>query len=223
MNYLLGFKLFERKKDISFILNIEDLYKKMILLIENEIEENNIYAVGYDKSSKYIYLNNFIVPIFIFFEKEAETLSFGEVIVDGDKSPCLIIPFINNSYMKSINSNIEYLKHEIVHLVDYLKYGGFKSIPDGSKIRKEWKESEIEKYFNHPYERNAYFIQGACHIYRMLKTDSSLLNNFKRFLIHMKIGSSEDYFNNLTEKNKKKYISRAYMLFNALKKENSLI
>lgn len=105
--------------------------------------------------------------------------------------------------------------HELTHLVDTITHGDFQSIPI-NKTQNEWNDKDVKRYFNHAYERNAYFVEASAKIFKHIKTNREILDDFDVFLSYMKLGGPGNAFDNMTDKNKKKFVSRCYMLFDTL-------
>jgi hypothetical protein len=120
--------------------------------------------------------------------------------------------------MKSDNKILELLDdvkmtliHEFVHYIDYIKSKQFKSNIN----------IDLLSYYNTDVERNAFFITATNWIKDEIKIDKSILNSYetfyKEFMLCPKI---INIYRRLTDKNKKKFDNRIYLLYIELKNVN---
>lgn len=65
-------------------------------------------------------------------------------------------------------------------------------------------------------------MQGASKMFSHIKSNKEILNDFDIFLAYMKLGVNKVAFDNIIEKNKKKFISRCYMLFDTLRNTDKI-
>lgn len=225
MKNLLTYNLFERKSDENLIDNVLDIYNDIFELLKAKVK-NKEYVLS--NNSEYFLLLDYKIPMAIAFDNSRKHASFGKIEIAGIfKSESLPTLFLKNEhsnegdigYLMSYSANGNDVKHEITHMVDVLKHGDFKSIPS-NKSQIDWNDKDIKYYFNHAYERNAYFVEASTKIYKHIEATPSILDDFNTFLGFMKLGGPGHAFNNLTETNKKKFIARSYMLFDLLKNKN---
>lgn len=225
MKHLFTYNLFERKSDENLIDNVLNIYNDIFELLKVKVKEKK-YILS--NNTEYFFLLDYKIPMVVAFDKSRKHASFGKIEVGGIfKSESLPTLFLKNEYsnegdfgyLLSYSASGNDVKHEITHMVDVLKHGDFKSIPD-NKTQIDWNDKDIKYYFNHAYERNAYFVEASTKIYKQIEKNPLILDDFNTFLAFMKLGGPGHAFKNLTEKNKKKFISRSYMLFDVLKNKN---
>jgi hypothetical protein len=214
------------KNDINIINAVDNVYNIIEDEVKSSIETRKMVVSG---NSAYFFLSNYITPIAISFEKGRSKQSFGIIeitlLMGVERIPCIFLPLYQGIYnsenihetdfLKALISDSSAVKHEITHLIDYLRYGSFDS---SSQINKEIiTDKDVKRYFNHSYERNAYFIQGATSVKKQLDNKNfGVIGDFECFMIFMKIGTGH-MFDKLSDKNKKKYMSRCYQLFQEFK------
>lgn len=224
MKHIFTFNLFERKSDDNLLSIIQTIYNDLFELLKIKVKNNDyISSDGID----YFLFFDYNIPMVIAFDKTRTHASFGTVQF-SNRIGLLPTLFLKNEYSKegSVSYLISYsasdndVKHELTHMLDMLKHGEFKSIPN-SKLQIDWNDKDIKYYYNHSYERNAYFVEASTKMFKHIKTSPEILDDFNTFLSYMKLGGPGEAFNNLTEKNKKKFISRSYMLFDLLKNKTN--
>lgn len=225
---IIKFALFERN-DIDIIDNIDNLYKELSACIS---DKRNIKEVNIMDDELYVQLNNFRIPIYLCFGKLNRNYSFGKILVDDKlEIVCLWIPLMDSLKHKSpdqltfkdlvdnFHVNTDRVKHELTHIYDYIKYKRSGNLL-GTRAPSEYSEKEYDKYFNDDLERNAYFIQKAIFIKEEIeKGKIEIIEDFDVFMTYMKLGIGKTYFDSLNRKNKKKYISRCYNLYEDLRKK----
>lgn len=116
-------------------------------------------------------------------------------------------------------------RDEIIHeLIHYLDYRRTKNPFYRAGTAKYVRAGRFDKYFNHPFERNAYFQQALSRIVRLLK-DENLTQEEKEYLIpkdfnaflkvfyHLLHGGVEDH---LSERNKRRLARRLHNVWQHL-------
>lgn len=226
---VLKYSLFERN-DIDIINSVNDLYNKLSECIS---EKSNLKNVFVSDGELYIELN-YQIPLLICFSKKNKNHSLGEVEIGDNNSSkimqCLWIPMMKKlkniplqqiTYQNIIDNfhmDESSLKHEMTHMYDIIKHRRKGRL--GSKAPEEYDEKEYIEYFNIDLERNAYFIQSSILVDNLLKEGHLyILKNFETFMKYMKMEFGYFFFENLNKKNKKKYMSRAYSLYEDFKKK----
>jgi hypothetical protein len=136
------------------------------------------------------------------------------------------LEFRNKAFLKYIKKNnkltfeynTESLIHEIIHYLDFLR--------GKNKVRKYTDtfstEQDYIKYFNDPFEQNAFY-QETAHLFNKWATEqydklASNLDTFQQFL-KLFLEQYRGRYENLSEMNKKRLIKRIHSMYVYLKKK----
>lgn len=238
------FSLFERK-DIEKSEWVDNLYDNILYFLKNETDFNksskslNLPLAMLSGKDLFITYENHELCIFLCF-KALNSLQ-KDLIYDTGYGKTEISPKISLSksvntifikyYKENLNDSIrlgnlidlfeekeEGIKHEITHLYDKLNYNNASKNSD--ELLKTDKKNiyNYEKYFNDTLEINANFMTGVSIINKKIKDDNYILSSFI-FFKKTFIESIQDFYDFLTEKNKKKINSRIYLLYTELIKK----
>lgn len=136
--------------------------------------------------------------------------------------PQIVLYPFDDSKKNKIKNVKDLFVHEFIHYLDWLRGKGYK--PKGGTAKNGMNSPD---YFNHAWEFNAYFQQGAASLEQWFKKYHERVpkafENFNYFMKYITNDNGELYFfyekyiANLDGKYKKKFQQRLYQLWVALK------
>lgn len=214
MKHICNYKVFERK-DIQVSELIDEIYDRTLLTLKDLVKKKEYLDKG---DNFYFIIPDQIHPFILRFSTTLNAFAFGET--PDNETPVIFIPSkMGGIFKKKVDFVYEFrrdpssVKHELVHYIDWVKYGNASSI----NIQTD------KDYYNHFKERNAFYLESANYVINILrKGNMAPLSSFNTFMKYISEKISDNGVNlikkNMSDRNWKKFVSRCYILFTDLKK-----
>lgn len=203
--------------------------KKIITKLKHEMDTDGISGYLPDMKAYYTKIDD--IEFFIFDKDSIHELPIARRTVgdEGGYNFRLKHLYLYNSILRVNNGKLEFqinenvLYHELIHYLDYMKgdVSKIKTNKNKSNEKKSTKNIEtVNEYINDSHELNAHFFDKIMpHIENLIEQGTEIkqvvkgrgFDFFKTLILQQQAGDSktiQDYYNDLTPQNKKRFLKR---------------